>query len=143
MLKCLFQLLLNLHPVTEMSVGHGNPTVQNSEFIAAFHLLLFNHSGWPIALSTNYKKLRSIMLLYMEQLMNTIIFMNIWCFITDFLVCRIVPLCFLLFFLVYFSNEILKPEEITHSLTKSNWNMNTKYETHFVPGNDRAGRKQF
>lgn len=41
--------------LSEMSVWTGNPTVQNSEFIAAFHLLMLTHSGLPKALSTNYK----------------------------------------------------------------------------------------
>lgn len=49
MLKCLFQLLLNLHPKTEMLVWSGNPTVYNFEFIAAFHLLLLSYSGGPMS----------------------------------------------------------------------------------------------
>ena len=54
-------------------------------------------------------------------------------------------LCF--FFPCLLSNEILKAGEYIHSLTKSNWNTNTKYgkhfvPKHFVPGNEGAGRKQ-
>ena len=54
---------------------------------------------------------------------------------------------FFFFFYCLLSNEILKAGAYTHSLTKSNWNMNTKYgkhfvPKHFVPGNDGAGRKQ-
>lgn len=83
----------------------------------------------------------------MEQPMNIIIFYRYAALSQISLYLILVHYNILFLFVCLLSNEILKAREYTYSLTKSNWNRNTKYGKHFVPeyfvpGNDGAGRKQ-